>query len=141
MSTREYFACNFYVMPCMVSSCQAKFFVTVRSVAHAAKGSPHASRGHLKEVQERHAKKWWRSLRRSGRFTCSSNYCERFEPKRHFISRLSMIVRVNLVLNRNILLTVTDVSTTCAVVIFRVKVSCITPVDGIKLWLLTRLVN
>ena len=35
-----------------------------------------------------------------------------------FISRLSMIVRV------------TDVSTTCAVVIFRVKVSSITSVDG-----------
>ena len=34
------------------------------------------------------------------------------------------------------LLTVTDVSTTCAVVISRVKVSCITSVDGIKLWLL-----
>ena len=30
----------------------------------------------------------------------------------------------------------TDVSTTCAVVIFRVKVSCITSVDGIMLWLL-----
>ena len=35
-----------------------------------------------------------------------------------------------------LLLTLTDVSTTCAVVIFRVKVSCITSVDGIKLWLL-----
>ena len=43
-----------------------------------------------------------------------------------------MIVRVNVVLNR----TVTDVSTTCAEVIFRVKVSCITKVDGIILWLL-----
>ena len=32
-----------------------------------------------------------------------------------------------------LLLTVTDVSTTCAVVIFRVKVSCITSVDGIRL--------
>ena len=32
-----------------------------------------------------------------------------------------------------LLLTVTDVSRTCAVVIFRVKVSCITSVDGIKL--------
>ena len=30
-----------------------------------------------------------------------------------------------------LLLTVTDVSTTCAVVIFRVKVSCIRSVDGI----------
>ena len=29
-----------------------------------------------------------------------------------------------------LLLTVTDVSTTCAVDIFRVKVSCITSVDG-----------
>ena len=39
-------------------------------------------------------------------------WCERFEPKSHF-SRLSMIFRVNVVLN----------------------------VDGIKLWLLTWLVN
>ena len=43
--------------------------------------------------------------------------------------RLSLIVRVNVVLNRT-LLTVTDVSTTCAVVNFRVKVSCITSVGG-----------
>ena len=35
-----------------------------------------------------------------------------------------------------LLLTVTEVSTTCAVVIFRVKVSCIMSVDGIILWLL-----
>ena len=46
-------------------------------------------------------------------------------------SRLSLIVRVNVVLNR------TDISTTCALVSFRVKVSCITSVDGIILWLLT----
>ena len=39
------------------------------------------------------------------------------------------------------MLTVTDVSTTCAVVIFKVKVSCITSVDGIILWLLIWLVN
>ena len=45
-----------------------------------------------------------------------------------------MIVRVNVFL---LLLTVTDVSTTCAVVMFRVKVSCIMSVDGINLWLLT----
>ena len=44
-------------------------------------------------------------------------------------------------INQPLLLTVTDVSTTCAVVIFRVKVSCITSVDGIILWLLIRLVN
>ena len=31
-------------------------------------------------------------------------------------------------------MTVTEVSTTCAVVIFRVKVSCVTSVDGIILW-------
>ena len=55
----------------------------------------------------------------------------------NFKSRLSLIVRVNIVLTRTmVLLTVTDVSTTCAVVIFRVKVSCITSVDGIVLWLL-----
>ena len=52
-------------------------------------------------------------------------------------SRLSLIVRVNVDLNRTLLLTVTDVSTTCAVFIVRVKLSCITSVDRIKLWLLT----
>ena len=51
------------------------------------------------------------------------------------ISRLSMIVRVIESWRGLLLLTVTDVSTTCAVVIFRVKVSCITLDDGIKLWL------
>ena len=45
---------------------------------------------------------------------------------------MSLIVRVNVVLNRTLLFTVTDVFTTCAVVIFRVKVSCITSVDGIN---------
>ena len=55
----------------------------------------------------------------------------------NFKSRLSLIVRVNVVLNRTVVLwTVTDVSTTCAVVIFRVKVSCITSADGIILWVL-----
>ena len=46
-------------------------------------------------------------------------------------------VRLNVVLNRTVVVdsTVTDVSTTCAVVIFRVKVSCITSVDGTILWL------
>ena len=63
-------------------------------------------------------------------------FSERFEPRSRFISRLSMIVRVNVVLNRTVLLTVTDVSRTCAVVI-RVEVNCITSVDGIKLWLLS----
>ena len=33
-----------------------------------------------------------------------------------------------------LLLTVTDLSTTCAVIIFTIKVSCITSVDGITLW-------
>ena len=51
------------------------------------------------------------------------------------ISRLSMIVRVIESWIRLLLLTVTGVSTTCVVVIFRVKVSCITLADGIKLWL------
>ena len=42
-----------------------------------------------------------------------------------------MIISVNVVLNRTVSLRVTDVSTTWAVVIFRVKVSCIKSVDGI----------
>ena len=49
---------------------------------------------------------------------------ERFHPGIHFISRLSVIVRVSVVL-----------------VICTLKVKCITLVDGIKLWLLTWLVN
>ena len=28
--------------------------------------------------------------------------CERFEPRSHFISRFSMIIRVNVVLNRSV---------------------------------------
>ena len=43
-----------------------------------------------------------------------------------------MIVRASVVLN-----IMTDVSKNCAAVIFRAKVSWITSVDGLKLWLLT----
>ena len=50
-----------------------------------------------------------------------------------------MFVRVKVILNR-LLLTVTDVSTTSAVVIFRIKVSCIMSIDDNKLWLLILLV-
>ena len=42
-----------------------------------------------------------------------------------------MIVWVKVVLNRSVVRTVTDTSTACAVVIFRVKVSYITSVHGI----------
>ena len=111
------------------------------------KGSPHTSRGHLQEVQERQAK----SSRGGGEvtyekwsFTSSSNYCERFEPRSHFISRLSMIVRVNLVLNRTIFID-SDwrFDNLCGSYLqsqseFYV---CMLWVDGIKLWLLTWLVN
>ena len=48
-------------------------------------------------------------------------------------SRLSMIVQVNLVLNRTVVDNDGNVSTTCAGVTFRDNVSCITSVDGIKL--------
>ena len=51
--------------------------------------------------------------------------CEGFEARSHFISRLSKIIRANVVLNR----------TAAAVV------SCMTSVDGIKLWLLSRLLS
>ena len=64
-----------------------------------------------------------------------------YSTELNFISRFSMTVRVNAVRNRTrFLLTVTNVSTTCscAAVIFRVKVSCITSVCR---WLLTWLVN
>ena len=39
-----------------------------------------------------------------------------------------------------LLLTVIDILITCVVVIFRVKVDCITSPDSIKLWILTLLV-
>ena len=69
---------------------------------------------------------------------CSQQFtlCERFEPRSHFKSRLSLIVRVNVVLNRTAVVDSDRRFYNCAVVIFRVKVSCITSVDGIILWLL-----
>ena len=33
---------------------------------------------------------------------CSNLFCERFEPRSHFIIRLSMIVQVNVVLKRTV---------------------------------------
>ena len=67
---------------------------------------------------------------------------ERFESRGHFISRLRTIARVNVVLNKTVVVD-SDWSfdNLCPVVIFRVKVSCITSGDGIKLWLLIGLVN
>ena len=46
-----------------------------------------------------------------------------------------MMVLVNVVVNRTVV--DSNVSTTCAVVIFRVKMSCVTAGDGNKLLLLT----
>ena len=66
---------------------------------------------------------------------------ERFESGGHFISRLRMIVRVNVVLNRTVVDSDWSFDNLCPVVIFRVKVSCITSGDGIKLWFLIGLVN
>ena len=55
---------------------------------------------------------------------------ERFQPRSYLIRRLSMIVRVNIVLNRTVVDCVWRFDNLCAVVIFRVKVSCITSIDG-----------
>ena len=59
----------------------------------------------------------------------------------HLKSRLSLIVRVNVVLNRTVVVD-SDwrFDNLSAVVIFRVKVSSITSVEGIILWLLIWLV-
>ena len=35
-------------------------------------------------------------------YVCQNYYRERFEPRSHFKSRLSLIVRVNVVLNRTV---------------------------------------
>ena len=48
-----------------------------------------------------------------------------------------MIVQVIVVLNRTVVVVGDSRFETYAVVIFRVKVSCIKSADGIKLWLLT----
>ena len=58
---------------------------------------------------------------------------ERFESRGHFISRLRMIVRVNVVLNRAVVDSDWSFDNLCPVVIFRVKVSCITSGNGVKL--------
>ena len=39
----------------------------------------------------------------SQRIFVHSCICEKFEPRSHFISRFSMIVRVNVVLNRTVM--------------------------------------
>ena len=53
---------------------------------------------------------------------------ERFEPRGHFIRRWDMIFRSSVVLDRAVADRIV-LLTTCALVIFRVKVSCITSVD------------
>ena len=45
-----------------------------------------------------HAYKW--SVTCTSDFCSPACFCERFEPRSHFLSRLSMIIRVNVVLNR-----------------------------------------
>ena len=52
-----------------------------------------------------------------------------------------MIARVNVVLNRAVVDSDWSFDNLCRVVIFRVKVSCITSGNGIKRWLLIGLVN
>ena len=74
-----------------------------------------------------------------GKYSYNLFICERFEPRSHF-KRLSLIIRVNVVLNRTVVVD-SDWRFNNAVVIFRVKVSCITSVDGIILGLLIWLVN
>ena len=60
----------------------------------------------------------------------------------NFKSRLSLLVLVNVVLNRTVVVdSVWRFDNLYAVVIFGVKVSCITSVDGIILWLWIWLVN
>ena len=92
-------------MLCMVSSCHAKFFVNSAQRSTCSEQRDHLTRHvvtckNFKNVRPKSGgsevtyEKW--------SFTSSSNYCERFEPRSHFISRLSMIVQVNLVLNRTI---------------------------------------
>ena len=68
--------------------------------------------------------------------TVNFTICEWLNGHRsHFISIRNMIVRVSEVMPEydSLLLTTTDVSTTCAVVFFRVKMSWITSVAGNKL--------
>ena len=80
-------------------------------------------------------------LHKKGLFNIAKNLSIRANMSRILAkivkSRLSMIVQVNVVLNMTVVVHSDRHFSTCAVVIFRVKVSCITPVDGIKLWLLT----
>ena len=80
-------------------------------------------------------KLWKRLLHFQLQSTCTSQikkYGERFEPRGHFI-RWDMIFRSSVVLNR----AVADgmmLLTTCALVIFTVKISCITSVDLWYYW-------
>ena len=57
--------------------------------------------------------------------------CERFESMRYFISRLRMIVQVNVVLNKTVVDSDWSFDNLCPVVILTVKVSFITSGDSI----------
>ena len=77
---------------------------------------------------------WWFSKSRG--LSASVSFLSSPPPPRSFTCAtfLAVFDSRSFLLNRTETLatqaTVTDVSTTCAVVIFRVKVSCITSVDG-----------
>ena len=50
-----------------------------------------------------HLKNKWNTLCKQFKDNNDKNHnCERFDPRSHFISRLSMIVRVNVVVNRTV---------------------------------------
>ena len=67
-------------------------------------------------------------------------FCERFEPRSHFISRLSLIVRVNVFLNRTVVDSDWLFNNLCGSYL-QSQSQSITSTDGIKLWLLTWLVD
>ena len=60
--------------------------------------------------------------------------CERFEPRVHFVSRLSMIVRINVVLNRTVADSNRRFDNLCGSHLqCIVKVSCITSVENMNI--------
>ena len=61
-------------------------------------------------------------------------FCERFEPRSHFISRIGMIVRVNVVLNRTVVVDKDGRFDNLCGSHLQSQMSCTMSIYGIKLW-------
>ena len=141
MSLNRRFACSFYFyiyIERLCTTCKASVIFLANQKALRQPNEPIISRKSMTRsagiaVCARFGEQGWRS----NESTCLPPVWPRFEPP-GVISWAGCVWSSGWMQSwiGLLLLTVSEVSTTCAVVILRVKVRCITSVDGLKLWLL-----